>query len=230
MNCAPSGELTDTETATVQFHLAIRSVTHKQTIGDAPDAGTMNAVVEDMVRQVISCTGVENVVIAQQLPDGGNIFSEEFAQNLAKIKLPITKFNALLKLSQRSIRDYKRTNNVKAVEFDERLQKIVDAYNTRDNLQFVSDTVSDFVNDLSDQPLDLLKDLDKDRQSFESLGLTYEEKAFYDILVKVRDDIKSELDMDLTVLLYKNGYPPEWNEEVFDRVMAQATNYKSHPR
>ncbi|PWG59925.1 DUF3387 domain-containing protein [Bifidobacterium catulorum] len=35
--------------------------------------------------------------------------------------------------------------------------------------------------------------------------------------------------MDLTVLLYQNGYPPEWNEEVFDKVMAQATNYKSQP-
>ena len=45
-----------------------------------------------------------------------------------------------------------------------------------------------------------------------------------------RDDIKNALDMDLTVLLYQNGYPPEWNEEVFDKVMAQATNYKSHDR
>lgn len=141
----------------------------------------------------------------------------------------------------------------------------MDAYNTRDHLQFVSDTVSDFVNDLSDRLLDLLKDLDEDRRSFESLGLTYEEKAFYDILVKVRDDhgfpyeeekcrslakqirslvddksryadwatredIKNELDMDLTVLLYENGYPPQWNDEVFDKVMAQATNYKSHER
>ena len=26
-----------------------------------------------------------------------------------------------------------------------------------------------------------------------------------------RDDIKNQLNMDLTVLLYKNGYPPEWD-------------------
>lgn len=32
--------------------------------------------------------------------------------------------------------------------------------------------------------------------------------------------------MDLTVLLYQNGYPPEWDEEVFDKVLAQAKNFK----
>ena len=32
--------------------------------------------------------------------------------------------------------------------------------------------------------------------------------------------------MDLTVLLYKNGYPPEWNDEVFERIMEQAENFK----
>ena len=43
-----------------------------------------------------------------------------------------------------------------------------------------------------------------------------------------RDDIKNELNRDLTVLLYKNGYPPEWDEEVFEKVMQQAENFKKH--
>jgi type I restriction enzyme R subunit len=103
--------------------------------------------------------------------------------------------------------------------------------------------------------------LDADKTSFESMGITYEEKAFYDILIKVRDehkfvfadekcvdlakkiktlvddklqyadfftrdDIKNKLDMELTVLLYNNGYPPEWDEEVFEKVMQQAENFK----
>lgn len=97
------------------------------------------------------------------------------------------------------------------------------------------------------------------------MGITYEEKAFYDILVKVRDnhgfpyaeekcvvlageiaklvndktqfadwstreDIKSQLSMELTVLLYKNGYPPQWDEEVFEKVLEQAGNMKKHER
>ena len=43
-----------------------------------------------------------------------------------------------------------------------------------------------------------------------------------------RDDIKNQLNMDLTVLLYKNGYPPEWDEEVFEKVMEQAENFKKN--
>lgn len=117
---------------------------------------------------------------------------------------------------------------------------------------FVSEIVYDFIDDLSDQLLDILNDMQGDKESFGKLGFSYEEKAFYDILVKVRDehkfkyadekclelakaikqlvddkaqyadwssrdDIKNQLNMDLTVLLYENGYPPEWDEEIFEK-------------
>lgn len=196
-----------------QFYLAIRSILYKQTQGNAPDAEIMNQTVKEIVRQAISAYG--------------------------------------------------RTNKVKSVEFDERLRQVVDAYNSRDKLVFTSEVVEDFVNDLSDQLLQIMRDLEKDKTSFEQLGITFEEKAFYDILVKVRDnhgfpyaddkflalakkikelvddksqfadwltrdDIKNQLNMELKVLLYQNGYPPEWDEEVFDKVMEQAENFKKY--
>ena len=255
--CFPSGELTDEETAKAQFYLAIRSIIYKQTKGDAPDAEVMNRVVEEMVQNAIACTGIENVVDEHKSVD---LFSDEFIEQLNTVKLPITKFNALLKLLRKAISAYGRTNKVKAIEFDERLRKVVDDYNSRDKLVFTSEVVSDFVNDLSDQLLQILKDLQEDQSSFEKMGISFEEKAFYDILVKVRDDhgfpyadekcvilakkikelvddkaqfadwatrddIKNQLNMELTVLLYKNGYPPEWDEEVFEKVMEQAENF-----
>lgn len=261
--CFPSGELTGRETATAQFYMAIRSIIYKQTKGTAPDAEVMNGIVEGMVREALTCTGIENVVDPQQ--SSIDLFSDEFVKELKQIKMPITKFNALLKLVRRAIADYGRTNKVKSVEFDERLRRIVDAYNNRDNLVFTSEVVSDFVNDLSDQLVVILKDLKNDQASFKNMGITFEEKAFYDILVKVRDDhqfpyadekcvmlarkikelvddkaqfadwstrddIKSQLNMDLTVLLYQNGYPPEWDEEVFEKVLAQAENFKKNEK
>ena len=45
-----------------------------------------------------------------------------------------------------------------------------------------------------------------------------------------REDIKSQLNMELTVLLYKNGYPPQWDEEVFEKVLEQAENMKKNER
>lgn len=256
--CFPSGELSDRETAVAQFYLAIRSIIYKQTKGNAPDAEMMNEVVEEMVRRAISCTGVEDVINADG-PD--DLYGEETLKELNEMKMPITKFNALLKLVRRAITSYGRTNKIKAVQFDERLRKVVAEYNSRDNLTFTSEVVSDFVNSLSDQLVDIIDSLKEDQESFEKLGITHEEKTFYDILVKVRDDhgfifadekcielskeiaalvsdksqyadwstredIKSQLNMDLTVLLYNNGYPPEWDEEVFDKVMEQATNFR----
>ena len=258
--CFPSGELTDNETAKAQFYLAIRSIIYKQTKGDAPDAEVMNSVVEEMVRKAITCTGVENIVDEHKSVD---FFSDEFLAELNAVKMPITKFNALLKLLKKSISSYGRTNKVKAQEFDERLRNVVETYNSRDKLVFTSEVVADFVNDLSDQLLQILRDLQDDQTSFEKLGISFEEKAFYDILVKVRDehgfpyadekcivlakkikelvddksqyadwstrdDIKNQLNMDLTVLLYQNGYPPEWDEEVFEKVMEQAENFKKY--
>ncbi|MBT2757873.1 type I restriction endonuclease subunit R [Mesobacillus foraminis] len=258
--CFPTGELTDEETAKAQFFLAIRSIIYKQTKGNAPDAEIMNRVVEEMVKNAIACTGIENIVDENKSVD---LFSEEFINQLNTVKLPISKFNALLKLLRKAITSYGRTNKVKAVEFDERLKKVVEAYNSRDKLVFTSEVVSDFVNDLSEELLKILKDLQTDKTSFEELGITYEEKAFYDILVKVRDDhgfpyaddkclvlakkiknlvddkaqfadwstrddIKNQMNMDLTVLLYNNGYPPEWDEEIFEKVMEQAENFKKY--
>lgn len=256
--CFPSGELTDEEVAKAQFYLAIRSIIYKQVRGTAPDTEVMNRVVEDMVREAIICTGIESIVDENRSID---LFSDEFLKELSTIKMPITKFNALLKLLRKAITAYGKTNKVKAVEFDERLKQVVEAYNNRDKLVFTSEVVADFVNDLSDKLLNIFQDLQEDKISFEKLGITYEEKAFYDILVKVRDDhgfpyadekclvlakkikelvddkaqyadwstrgdIKNQLNMDLTVLLYQNGYPPEWDEEIFEKVMAQAENFK----
>jgi type I restriction enzyme R subunit len=40
--------------------------------------------------------------------------------------------------------------------------------------------------------------------------------------------IKAQLSADVVRLLYKNGYPPEWNEEVFEKVIEQVENFKQY--
>jgi type I restriction enzyme R subunit len=220
----------------------------------------MNRIVEKMVQEAISCSGIENIVNAEKPED---LFGTEFMKQLGAINLPISKFNALLKLLRKAISGYGMTNKIKAIEFDKRLKDIIDQYNNRDKLVFTSEVVADFINGLSDELIKVFSDLQTDKTSFEKLGISFEEKAFYDILVKVRDehkfkyedekcitlakkikelvddkaqfadwstrdDIKNQLNQDLTVLLYKNGYPPDWDEEVFEAVMEQAENFKKY--
>jgi len=258
--CFPSGLVSDLETNKAQFYLAIRSIIYKHTKGNAPDAEIMNKYVEEMVRQAISCNGVENIVNATEAED---IFSEEFEKQMDDVKMPMTKFNALMKLLKSAINQYKRKNKTKGDEFDELLKRIVERYNNRDKLVFTNGVVGDFVDSLSDELLDLFSQLDEDKNSFEKLGITFEEKAFFDILIRVRDthkfdysddkcillakaikdmvddkaefvdwstrnDIKDSLRWDLTKLLYKNGYPPQWDEEVYIQVLEQAENFKKY--
>ena len=99
------------------------------------------------------------------------------------------------------------------------------------------------------------------REVSEELGITFEEKAFYDVLLAIRDshgfeypedkckllakkikalidgssvyadwlnntNIRNRLAHDLTILLYENGYPPEWDQEVFEKILVQVENYK----
>ena len=260
--CIATGELSDDEIAQSQFFLAVRAIIYKQHTGNhtAPDTEQMNAYVSDMVAKAITSTGVENIINADTRQE---LFDESFEQELAKIDLPISKFHALLALLKKAIGEYGKTNKVKSIEFDKRMRDVVERYNSRDNLAFVNEVVGDFINSLSDEILKLLKELQTDKQSFEGLGISLEEKAFYDILIhvrnthqfdyadekcvilaqkikelvdnnsqfsdwSVRDDIKSKLSMELTLLLYSNGYPPEWNEEVFEKVLEQAENFKQY--
>lgn len=258
--CAPSGELSEMEIQCTQFYCAVRSLIRKQTLDDTPDAEVMNAQVEKMIANAIACTGVESIIDQQKKVD---LFSDETLKALENIHLPITKFNALLKLLKKTIKDYSKTNKVKSIIFDERLKAVVAKYNSRDDLLFTSEVVNDFIDSLSDEILQIMADIETDQNSFETLGISYEEKVFYDILVKVRDEhqfdyaddkclmlagkikalvedkqkfinwhlnqqIKDKLNMELVILLYDNGYPPQWNEEVFDKIMAQAHNFKKN--
>lgn len=260
--CVASGELSEQEIEKSQFFLAVRAVIYKQHSGSqqAPDTEQMNAFVSKMVEQAIASTGVENIINMQEREA---LFDENFEQEVAKIELPISKFHALLALLKKAIGEYGKANKVKSLEFEQRMKAVVDRYNSRDNLAFVNEVVGDFINSLSDEILDLLKQLQEDQSSFEELGISLEEKAFFDILThvrdehqfdyddekcvvlakkikelvddnlqfaewNVRDDIKNKLNMELTLLLYNNGYPPQWNEEVFEKVMEQTENFKQY--
>lgn len=110
-----TGELTENEIEKAQFYLAIRSIIYKQTIGTAPDAEVMNRVVEKMVEKALTTTGVENILDTDKSVD---IFSKEFENELSKVKMPITKFNALVKLLRKAIASYGKVNRVKAIDFE----------------------------------------------------------------------------------------------------------------
>jgi len=198
---APTGELQDKEIDLANFYFVIRSIIFKQTLGNTPDTETMNKHVQKMVEEAIQCSGVE---IVEELGEGEDIFSDEFIKKINEANLPISKFNALVKLLKKAIKEYGKINNLKAVEYSEKLKNTIDKYNNRDNLVFVSETVSDFVDSLSEEIINHYKNLAKDRESYKEKGFDSPlEGAIYDILVKVRDDHKFDFESKNCILLAK---------------------------
>ena len=266
----PAGRLSKEETIWAQFFMAVQEINNKTT-PTVHSVETMNRIVENMVSEALQCTGVETVLNAEGEEE---LFSEKFTEEIEKVRLPHTKFQLLVKSLKKAIREYGKTNRLQAQRFDERLQKVIDEYNTRDKLIFtnevasktvkaIQDVVNQKLNELTDEVLDLFRRLRKDREEFKRLGITFEEKAFYDILVDQReahgfeypdekclslsrkikalidnsavyadwinnDNLKADLQAELTILLYQEGYPPEWDEEVFNKVMEQVRNFKTY--
>ena len=268
--CSPAGILSEEEIMWSQCMMGICSYVMKMTATEH-DTESMNKHVEQMVREAILSSGVERVVEEGQEE---NIFGDTFVHELEDVKMPYTKFQLLCKLVAKAIRAYGKTNKIQAEKFQILLEKTIDDYNTRDKLTFTNEVtegvvsgvvniVEEKVNALSDRLVQILKDLKADSEKFKELGITFEEKAFFDVLTEVRDthkfeyadercielakkikvlidntavyadwlnntNLRNKLASQLTMLIYKEGYPPEWDEEVFKKVLEQVENYKKN--
>ena len=111
----------------------------------------------------------------------------------------------LLELLRKAIKAYEKTNKLKSIEFSKRMKAIVDDYNNRDGKILVSDedVVNDFIDELSEQAKKLLAELEADASSFERLGISFQEKAFYDILIAIRDKYGFEYPDEKIITLAK---------------------------
>ena len=235
------------------------------------DVESMNARVKNLLEETFKFNKVEEV-----FGDDKKVITldDNYIEHLKEIELPNTKFMTIKQLLQREISDYSKINTLKSSEFQELLDNVVKEYNNRDNFAFVNKVagetieeiqkkVNEKINNLSEQLIKLFNDMNADKMKFAELGISIEEKAFYDILVSIRNkenfefpdarcidlsrkikglidkmevnkdwinntSLKNDLAFELSILLYKEGYPPEWDEEIFKNIMVQVNNYKKY--
>lgn len=197
--CQPSAVLDHELLSLSQCFMAVASYVRK-TSGDKHDAESMNRAVEKMVGEALMCNSVVSILdtdVEEQ------IFSPEFVAQLDGIKLPATKLEVLVKMLRKAIKEYKNTNKIAAEKYEELLKETLDKYHERRSAlsaeeasQTQATAVSEIMEEATKQALGLLKRLGKDRESFRHLGLTFEEKAFYDILMHLRDKYNFEYGED----------------------------------
>lgn len=200
--CQPSNVLTNEQLSLSQCFMAVASYIRK-TSGDKHDAESMNRAVEKMVAEALKCNAVVDILDTDVEE---NIFNPEFIEQLDNIKLPATKLEVLIKMLRKSIKEYKGTNKIAAEKYEELLNKTLEEYHNRraslsseEATSTQAEAVDSIIRNATQQALELMSKLGEDKDSFRKLGLTFEEKAFYDILIHLRDKYNFEYGKDKEV-------------------------------
>lgn len=178
--CCGSEGIGQAERDQIHFYLAVRSIVFKLTKGNAPDIAQMNARVREMVAEALKADGVEEIFKLGE--DGAgemDIFDDDYLAKIEKIKLPNTRIKLLQQLLAKAIEDFKKVNKTKGIDFAAKFKALVDHYNERKEDDVL---VSNVLEDFSEEIVDLIQALKKERGSYADLGIDLEEKAFYDIL------------------------------------------------
>lgn len=199
--CVGDSRITSSEMFKLHFYCAIRSAIMKIGREGTPDAERMNQEVKKLVDGCISA--LKDQKEGEQTKT--EIFSEEYLKKIQGIPYKNTKFKMLIEMLRKAIAQYSHTNKYKAEEFSKRMKKLVDKYNNRDGEILVSsdDVINDFIDSLSEEAQKILEDLKKDSDEFKQMGISFEEKAFYDILKAIRDKYKFEYPEEKLVDLAK---------------------------
>ena len=209
-----------------------------------------------------------------------NIFSPEYFEKLSDVKMPATKLELLVKMLRKQIKEYGKVNQLAAKSFQEMLEKTIAEYHERRKHLTAEEAgeaqekaSEDIIKIATEQALAILRQMNENRESFRKIGLTFEEKAFYDILISLRDqynfeygtdkevdgvvvndkckalakkikdiidtkssfadwlnnqNVRNQLKLDIKICLVKNGYPPQYSPEVFNKVMEQVENFEEY--
>lgn len=132
----------------------------------------MNARINELLKHSIKSDGVINLF--SDIKEEFSLFDPKFLQDVANMKEKNLAIELLKRLISNQVSVYRRTNVVKSEKFSEIMQRSLNAY--LNGMLTNEEVIAEM--------LKLAKQIAADRQEGEKLGLTAEELAFYDALVK----------------------------------------------
>ena len=237
----------------VLYYLAVRHFIQKVERGNMPThitPETINKHVEELIAEAIKGDEVTILTKVEDSDQNRNIWdllSEEKVEKLRQSQPPHVFIKIMERLLKEAVREYRGYNLVKAKEYSERLRKLLEAYNTRED---------DIQTDLTIVGLIAFsQEMVEEEENAKKNKLSGRERAFYDALVAnksavelMSDDIlrvmamelkaiveeyatvdwskkkdtRAKMRMQIKRLLKKYNYPPDYTEEAISRVVDQA--------
>lgn len=132
----------------------------------------MNARINELLKHSIKSDGVINLF--SDIKEEFSLFDPKFLQDVANMKEKNLAIELLKRLISNQVSVYRRTNIVKSEKFSEIMQRSLNAY--LNGMLTNEEVIAEM--------LKLAKQIAADRAEGEKLGLTADELAFYDALVK----------------------------------------------
>lgn len=132
----------------------------------------MNARINELLKHSIKSEGVINLF--SDIKEEFSLFDPKFLQDVANMKEKNLAIELLKRLISNQVSVYRRTNVVKSEKFSEIMQRSLNAY--LNGMLTNEEVIAEM--------LKLAKQIAADKQEGEKLGLTADELAFYDALVK----------------------------------------------
>jgi type I restriction enzyme R subunit len=216
--CAGSEQLTKEERDWSHFYYAVRSIVFKLTKGNAPDTAQMNARVREMIKDALQSEGVSEIFkIGEGNGKEQDIFDPDYLDRISKIKLPNTKIKLLQQLLSKVIGELRKVNRVRGIDFSKKMEAIVERYNNRESNDVMR---SEIFEEMAEALTNLIWDVHKEFSAGELLGIGFEEKAFFDILMQLcvkydfryPEDKMIELAKAVKDLVDGQAKFPDWNK------------------
>lgn len=189
------------------FFEAVRtSITHI-TLSKKLSLKEINERINALLQHSIKSEGIINIFKDETTEF--SIFDEKFLNEIASMKQKNLSVELLKKLLQEQVTVYQRSNLVKSELFSEKLKRIINAYR---NGQI---TNAEVIEEL----LKMAHEIADDHNEGKNLGLTWEEKAFYDALIKpeaLKDFYSNEVLIAITkelAELLKKSRTVDWNKK-----------------
>ena len=237
----------------VLYYLAVRHFVQKVERGNMPHNITpesINKHVADLIAEAIKGDEVKiltKVADTEENRDIWDLLSEEKVEKLRQSQPPHVFIKIMERLLKEAVKEYRGYNLVKAKEYSERLRKLLEAYNTREDDLKTDITIVGLIA--------FSQEMVESEEYAKKNNLTGRERAFYDALVAnksamelMSDDIlrvmaielkaiveeyatvdwskkkdtRAKMRMQIKRLLKKYNYPPEYSEEAISRVVDQA--------
>jgi len=189
-----TGLLSKEQKEEISYFIAVRSFIMKSSRTGTPDLKEVNERISKMLEEAI--LEDEVMVLTQAVSsESFDLLNEESIKKLRALPQKNIATTILMRVLKQKLQDVKKKNMTVSQTFSKRFEKILEKYNNRNDYTDVYEVLEELIK--------FKEELEEAIQAGKQLGLTDEEKAFFDVL-GADPDIKKLMKDEILIKIAKD--------------------------